>query len=232
MDKKSFLFNSLKDKNLLSIYENRLFIKMDGFSPFEVLDIYTKSKDIDKVWILDCGYASFEYWESQDSFIPPWETNWFQLGENFLLKLRGNTLKELVQKGIDKSGNVSLLSKKLDMSSPTFYSFVGCKVTMISVKKLRRLLDYLQIRYDSLNDFIEYTKKGYKISINHTKFPFNLNNGHAASILGNVVSDGCVYIDKKARSVIRTKYSTNEDESIIQFTEKLNQIFGEVAIQK
>jgi hypothetical protein len=103
---------------------------------------------------------------------------------------------------------------------------------MISVKKLRRLLNYLNMPYIDLNDEIEYTKKGSLISINNIKFPINLNCEQGAFLLGCIVSDGCIYKDKKSRGVLRTKYSTNEKESIVSFVNSISKIYGKVHMNK
>ena len=145
-----------------------------------------------------------------------WKTNWFQLKGSFIFELKDNLLKELVLKGADKAGNLNKLSKELSFSCPTFYNLINGKgVEMISVLKLKRLLDYLKIDYNYINDKIKMTKKGSKISINNPKFPINLNNKYGAYLLGLIVSDGCIYVDKKSRNMIRTKYAAGEQNQLI-----------------
>src|SRR3989344_1404751 len=93
--------------------------------------------------------------------IPLWETHWFQLSDNSLVELNDNLLQELIQKGVWKAGNLYVLTKQLGFSAPTFYDFVNQKnIKMISVAKLKALLDYLNIEYAYLNNKIKMTKKG------------------------------------------------------------------------
>ena len=92
--------------------------------------------------------------------IPLWEIHWFQLKDSFLVELKDGILKGLIQKGINKSGNLFQLSKLLNFSCPTFYNFVNNKgVKMVSLGKLKALLNYLDIDYSFLNGKIKMTKK-------------------------------------------------------------------------
>ena len=229
MNNKFKLFGLLKDKNILISINKRFFIKYNEFKPFKII-----STEFDKnIIILNTPIGQFEYWINQDIFIPPWQTHWFQLKDSILFRLKDNLLDDLLKKAINKAGNLNRLCKSLDMSAPTFYNLRNKKkIKMISIKKLKKLLDYLNINYSTINDKFDYTKKGIKISIKNPKFPIDLNSNHGALLLGAIVSDGCIYIDKKARGVLRTKYSTNEKESIRLFVKAINQTYGQVYIQK
>lgn len=165
--------------------------------------------------------------------IPLWETHWFQLKNSTLLELEDGLLRELVSKGIAKAGNLHKLCKKLDLSSPTFYNFMNNKRDhkMISVIKLTRLLSYLDIDPSTINDKIKMTKKGKVISISNPKFPINLNNKYGAYLLGLIVSDGCIYFDKKSRNQTRTKYAAGEKKSVTNFVKVLYKIYGKVHFQ-
>jgi hypothetical protein len=160
-----------------------------------------------------------------------WETHWFELKDSFLLELKSGLLEELIQKGMKKAGNLSQLSKLLNFSCPTFYNFVNHKkIKMISIGKLKILLNYLEIDYAFLNKKIKLTKKGSVVSIKNPKFPIDLNNKEGAYLLGLIVSDGCIYIDRKARNQIRTKYAAGEKDSEDNFFNTINKLYGEVHI--
>lgn len=223
------LISKLRYKSYIIEKDNNLFINFNNFSLFKITNFFIE----DNILILKSKNKQFEFWINQDLFIPPWETHWFQLKDSFLLKLKENILHLLIKRGIKKAGNLPKLCESLRMSNPTFYNFINNKgIKMVSVGKLKRLLNYLDINYSYLNDKIEYTKKGNKISIKNPKFPINLANIYGASLLGMAVSDGSVYIDKKARNIIRTKYSTSEIESIKKFIKILKKIYGNILIQK
>lgn len=232
MNKKSKLLVNLAKKNILIKKGNKIYLKFDSFKLFEIEEVFFWDRDHNDVLILKKDKVMFEYWIKQDLLIPPWHTHWFQLRDNFLLKLNNNLLKILLDRAIKKANNIYKLCEYLEMSTPSFYDVYNNKRIMISVKKFRRLLTYLDIPYTKFNNKIEYTKKGSKISIQNPKFPINLNSEHGAYILGSIVSDGCIYIDKEARGVIRTKYSTSEKESITSFIDSINKIYGKVHIQK
>lgn len=208
-------------------------VRIDNFDSFKISKFFLEKRDTDKVLILKGQESIFEYWIDQDLFIPPWQTHWFQLKDMFLIKLENNLLKNLLLTAIKKAGNLYRVCTTLKMSAPTFYNLINKKgVEMISIKKLRRLLRYLNIKYNYLNDKIEYTKKGVQISIEKPKFPINLATDEGARVLGMVVSDGCIYIDKKARNKLRTKYSNGEKQSIDDFICLINKIYGKTHIQK
>ncbi|MBU0929845.1 MAG: hypothetical protein KJ623_02135 [Nanoarchaeota archaeon] len=229
---KFYLTKLIKTKNIIK-EKGKYFIIFDEVKPFQINSIIIKNLDKDKIIILQDNNIIFEYWINQDRLIPPWETNWFQLKDNFLLKLKDDLLKDLINKAINKAENIFRLSKILNMSYPTFYNFVNNKkIKMISVKKIKSLLYYLNIPYDHINSKIDYTKKGSKISIKNPKFPINLLNVEGANLLGHIVSDGWIHLDKKARNTIRTCYSTSEEESINQFIKIINNLYGEVFILK
>ena len=76
------------------------------------------------------------------------------------------------------------------------------------------------------------TKKGSVVSITNPKFPINLNNNDGAYLLGLIVSDGCIYFDKKSRNQIRTKYAAGEKESEEMFRYTINRLYGGVHIQR
>jgi transcriptional regulator with XRE-family HTH domain len=230
MNKKAELLSYLKKKNIINKRGNKIYLKIDSFEVFKIRKISLKNED--NVLILTKGNIIFEYWIKQKLLIPPWETHWFQLKDSFILKLKDNLLEKVLHKAIDKAGNLNKLCRLLGMSYPSFYELFHGKINMISIRKLKKILDYLDIPFVEFNNKIEYTKKGFKISIKNPIFPINLNSVYGAHILGAIMSDGCIYIDKKARNVARTKYSTNEKESIIHFISLINKIYGQVHVQK
>lgn len=164
----------------------------------------------------------------------PWQINWYQLRDNELLKLKGNLLKEIINLGIKKAGNLNQLCKSISMSYAQFLFVLKnqTKTNLISVRKLRRIAHYLGINYNYFNDKISEIRKGKIPSIKNPKFPFNLATKEGTAILGNIVSDGCIFIDKKARNVKRTKYSAGTEEEADSFVNNINRIFGEVYFRK
>jgi hypothetical protein len=163
---------------------------------------------------------------------PYWETNWFELRENTLLKLKNNLLQELILKGIKKAGNLNQLIKQLNLSYPSFLYALRKDTYMVSVRKLKKLAEFLKIDYSYFNKKILETKKCKIISIKNPKFPFNLKTKEGAYLLGYIVSDGTIYTDRKSRNVTRTKYSSNDKESTTKFIRSIKKVFGNVHMQK
>jgi len=188
-------------------------------------------KDHDKILLLKCNGRSFEYWSSQNELVPPWITNWYQLKDYNLIKLENDLLKELIESCVVKSGNLNKFCKKVNMGYPSFWHTLKGNIKMVSVKKLKKLSHFLDMPYDFFNDKMVELRKGSKASIKKPKFPINLNSPEGGKLLGAVVSDGCLYKDKKARGVIRTKYSNDDSELIGIFKKNIQKIFGDVHVQ-
>jgi intein/homing endonuclease len=188
-------------------------------------------RDFDSVLILKKGKKKFEYWVSQEKLIPPWITNWYQLKDYEYLILKRNVLKKIVKRCIQKAGNIRKLTKVIKIGAPLIYRVLKGK-NGISVKNLRKLLYYLQIPYDEINDKIVEIKKGKRASIKNPKFPINLLLPEAATIIGFLVSDGGINLDKKARMTKRVTYSTQNLEDINTFIKNIYKIFGKVLIQR
>jgi len=175
-----------------------------------------------------------EIFRPREKLIPSWETHWHQLKDNELLKLKGNLLKEVINLGIKRAGNLNRLCKSISMSYAQFLFVLKnqTKTNLISVKKLRKLARYLEINYDYFNDKISEIRKGKVPSIKNPKFPFNLAIPEGATLLGNIASDGSIYIDKKAKNAKRTKYSAGTKEELEKFINNIDKVFGEVHFQK
>ncbi len=162
----------------------------------------------------------------------PWETHWFQLSDNTLLELKGDLLRKIIKKATKKSRNLNRLVKKINFTYPSFLYVLRRDSNMVSVKKLRKLADYLNLDYSYFNDKIAETRKGKVTSIEDPKFPFNLKTKEGAYLVGCIVSDGTIYRDKKARNICRTKYSSSDDESLNKFIKNIEKVFGKVHVQK
>ncbi len=162
----------------------------------------------------------------------PWKINWYQLGDNKLLGLEKNLLKDLVNSGAKKAGNLNQLSKSIGMSGGQLWFALNKPPKLVSVKKLKRLTFYLGIERDYFNDKISEIRKGKTASIKKPKLPFNLATLEGATLLGNIVSDGCIYVDKKARNIIRTKYSAGTEAEVGCFIKNIREVFGGVHIQQ
>ena len=153
------------------------------------------------------------------------QINWYDLKDYEILYLNEGIFKDLINQGIKKAGSLSKLCLKLN--SMQLYNILKNNEG-ISVKTLRKLLDYLEIKYDLVNDAITEIRKGTKPSIKNPKFPINLQNNKIGSLIGHLMSDGCLYKDNSRKNLIRTKYCSDEKEGINNFVNSLNKVFGEV----
>lgn len=188
-------------------------------------------RDNDDILIIKSGEKLFEYWISQKKLIPPWKINWYQLKDREYLTLEKDLLYQLVKKAVEKAGNLNKLRKTIKVGA-TLYQALKKKTETISVKNFRKILFYLNIPYEKFNDKIVEIKKGKRASIKNPKFPINLLRPEAGSLIGALVSDGCISIDRKARMTKRVSYSTSNLEDVEKFIENIKKIFGEVLIYR
>ena len=152
--------------------------------------------------------------------------NWYELKEGIHLYIDGRIFKKIIEKGIKKSGSLSKLC--IELNSNHFYRILKEEINGTSIKRLKMLLDFLNIKYDKINHKILEIRKGKKISIKNPKFPINLLDESMGSIIGHMVSDGSLYYDKSRKDFIRTKYNSPDKTSINFFLENIKNVFGEV----
>ncbi len=151
--------------------------------------------------------------------------NWYDLKEYEILYLKEDVFKSLIKQGIAKAGSLSKLCAQI--KSNHFYSILK-KNRGMSVKNLKKLLAYLNINFSFLNDKILEVRKGLKVSIKNPNFPINLTDSRLGSVLGHVISDGCVYYDKSSKNLIRTKYYSDTIYGLNLFLNDITDIFGQV----
>ncbi len=151
--------------------------------------------------------------------------NWYDLKNSQVLYLEYDTIKSLIDKGTKKAGSLSKLCVKLN--SNQFYNILKDNGGL-SVKNLKKLMVFLKIECDFLNEKIKEIRKGKICSIKNPKFPIDLHNPRMGYLLGHLMSDGCLYYDKSRKNLIRTKYCGDEQELIDKFLDDLRAIFGEI----
>ncbi len=150
--------------------------------------------------------------------------NWYELKDREFLFLKKNVLQNLIHQGIKKSGSLSKLCKEL--GSTHLYKVLRDDGG-VSVDKLRLLLDYTNTKYTAVNHKIKEIRKGKTASIKNPKFPIFLSHPKIGSLLGHIVSDGCLYYDSSRKNLIRTKYCSDRKEAIEIFIQDLKEVFGE-----
>ena len=149
--------------------------------------------------------------------------NWYNLKDYEIVYIERSTIKELINVGAKKAGSLSKLGIKLN--SMQIYNLLK-NYEGISVKILKRLLDYLGLGYSIINNKILEIRKGFKTSIKNPKFPIDLSDSRIGYLLGHLASDGCLYYDKSRKNFIRTKYCSDDQEGINLFMQTLNEVFG------
>jgi DNA-binding Xre family transcriptional regulator len=207
---------------------NSLELVKDLYKKIEANKTNLIKREPDDVSLFNIEGKTLELWISQKKLIFPWEINWYQLKDREYLTLKRGLLKKLIELGAKKAGNLNKLKKILKVSELMVYYGAKGKTETITVKNLRKLLSYLEIPYDKLNSKIVEIKKGKKASIKNPKFPINLLIPDTGFIIGAIVSDGCLYIDKGARMARRIQYSTDNIESVNVFVNSIKKIFGNV----
>lgn len=158
------------------------------------------------------------------------ELNWYDLKDKEYFYLKKNILNQLVCEGVDKAGSLSKLC--INLKSNYFYTSLRRGKKGISLKTLKKLLNYINMDYNILNNNFAEIRRGNKPSIKNPNFPINLLNINMGSILGHVVSDGCLYYDKSRKNLIRTKYCSPDEQVVVSFIDRINNIFGQVHFNK
>ena len=153
------------------------------------------------------------------------EINWYDLKDYEIIYLNGDTIKGLINQGISKAGSLSKLSIKIN--SGQFYNILKDNEG-ISIKILKKLVKYIGVDFNSINNKIVEIRKGNKASIKNPIFPINLQNYNMGYLIGHLMSDGCLYKDNSRKDLIRTKYCNDDKEGIDNFVKSLNEVFGNV----
>ena len=151
--------------------------------------------------------------------------HWYDLGDNGSLYIDSENIISLISQGINKSGSLSKLCQKIN--SGQLYNIVKYN-RGITVKTLKRLLDYIGTSYDAWNGKIMQIRKGTVASIINPKFPIDLSNYRMGYLIGHLMSDGCLYYDKSRKNLIRTKYCSDNRKAIDRFLSNIVDVFGEV----
>ena len=149
--------------------------------------------------------------------------NWYELNDHYSLYLKHETFRSIVANAASKSGSLSKLC--IALNSMQFYSIQKGN-NGISVKNLKKLLNYTTISYDSLNKEILELRKGKIVSLSNPLFPINLLHDNVGSIVGHIVSDGCLYYDQSRNDLIRTKYCSEDQECLDHFISDITSVFG------
>ncbi len=153
------------------------------------------------------------------------EINWHELKDTEIVYVEHSLLQKLLAEGVRKAGSLSKLF--MEFNTPQIYHISRGK-NGISVKNLKRMLEYANIPLEAANDKILEIRKGNKSSIETPKFPINLRDPKIGFLIGHLVSDGCLYYDNSRKNLIRTKYCSDKQENIQLFSKNLNEVFGKV----
>ena len=86
--------------------------------------------------------------------------NWYELKEGIHLYIDGRIFKKIIEKGIKKSGSLSKLC--IELNSNHFYRILKEEINGTSIKRLKMLLDFLNIKYDKINP----VKVAYHVVVN------------------------------------------------------------------
>ena len=151
--------------------------------------------------------------------------NWYDLKDTEILYLDIAEIRNLINKGIEKSGSLSKLCLKINTAQ--FYNILKNNEG-ISVKTLKKLMIYLQIDFCTINEKIQEIRKGNICSIKNPKFPISFDNKRLGVLAGHLMSDGCLYYDKSRKNLIRTKYYSDVKEGMDNFICDINEVFGTV----
>lgn len=136
-------------------------------------------------------------------------------------------LADLIRKCIAKAGTLHGFCRATGLTSPSVYHFLKGQVNLISIRKLKLILDYVGLPYSVADTQIVEIRKGKTASVVSPRFPIDLNIPDMGTLLGHVVSDGSIYVDTQ-RNQLRTKYTNSDAELTGHFLDSANRVFGKI----
>lgn len=146
---------------------------------------------------------------------PSWIVNWFTLGDENKIYLNKSLLLDLIEKNIQKAGSQRVLSRKLSALGEPFdqakiYRLKKGEYDGLNIGKVKALLRFLSLPYDSINSSI--LAVGGRRSIKNAKFPINMNCGAGGRLIAAALSDGGAYLrDPKQKKLVFNYYGKDED---------------------
>lgn len=193
----------------LKIEEGKLRVRYDSIN-YEIKGVRVESRPPDTVVIIDTDkHAQFEYWSSQDEFVPPWRLDWYQLRDEESIRFKdGSYLKSLTKEALKKSGSERALAREIGWDRGSFDRILKEGKGGARVEHLRALLSYLGKPYREIRDEIKAIGVGEFDAIKNPKFPIDLTK--AGGLLGACMGDG--YLTRSSDGRIRFGYSNTREE--------------------
>ncbi len=149
--------------------------------------------------------------------------NWYDLKDSETLYLVQPFIEGIIAQGAKKAGSLSKLC--IELNSFHLYPVLE-RDAGISVRVLKRLLQFVEVDFRTVNGKINEIRKGTIPSITNPKFPIDLADPKIGYLLGHIVSDGCLYYDNSRKNLIRTKYCCDQREGIDLFLDSIYAVFG------
>jgi len=141
---------------------------------------------------------------------------WYDEPDKVRIKLEENYRKKLVEKAIKKSGKPSNLAKELEMNKMTVFNYLyGNGMTVIGLKKL---LDFLEIKYNRINHKVQEISWNFKPNI-------KLKSKEIAILLAASLADGHL-------SNAHFLYKNKDKELIDKIKSNLIKVFGNISIKE
>ena len=144
-----------------------------------------------------------------------WIINWFMLSDDNKIYLDRFLLIKLVEKSIQKAGSQRALNRKLSELGEPFdqakiYRLKEGEYNGLTIGKVKALLNFLGVPYDSINALI--LAIGGRQSIKNVRFPINVNCAAGGRLIAAALSDGGTYLrDLKQKKLVFNYYSKDED---------------------
>ncbi|MDP7458140.1 MAG: hypothetical protein QGH47_05425, partial [Candidatus Woesearchaeota archaeon] len=140
---------------------------------------------------------------------------WYDLYEGHSVILNKDFQKQLLNQAIEKAGNISELSRRIQINRKVISNLLKCKFNP-RIKSLRKIAIFLQFPLKHVNTKI------IEIAGLRPKLPFNLHSEEGAEIRAAFLSDG--HIDKNPTA--SSQYCASEKELHSSLIKLCTKIFG------
>ena len=150
-------------------------------------------------------------------------THWYHLWGTLVLKFEPGLLQEFEGEALSRAGSLNELGRKLEWD-PRSIAAVRDGRDTITIDKLKRLLDFLDKPYDSVEKNIIGIGSKRGIVIRNPKLPFNLNTTAGARVIAASLKDGGINVAHHYFQY--TNYDRAKRDKV---TEAVRAVFGDVS---
>lgn len=135
--------------------------------------------------------------------------DWYELPETIELHIEPTKLRDLMEEAWEKAGSGHALYRETGMSENAIYYVMSGEREVIEIGTLKKLLDYLEIPYNEMDQYIIGIGGGGD-QIRGPKLPFDFNSEEGAIVIAAALKDGCLF----KGNYVGFLYANKDEENI------------------